>query len=420
MGKGGDKGGVNAQNLDGKYKQQHPWRDDFYHASEEEPHAVRRRIILKAHPEIEKLFVPDLRPVPLVIAMVLSQWILAYYCQFWSYPVYFGMAYLYSGTVCHSLSLMAHELSHNLVFKTRQANEWFGIFCNLACGIPSAVTFKRYHMEHHQFQGREGIDVDIPTYLEGRWVHSAPAKLLFLFLMPLMYGFRPAIIRPKNMTIMELVNIVAVLATYLVVYSYAGWAGALYLPVSFLLGHSLHPMAGHFVAEHFVFVEGHETYSYYGPLNLLAWNVGYHNEHHDFPRVPGWRLPQVRALAPEFYESLPCHSSWIAVMLRFVFDERISAFSRVVRSTRSVDKDAATALDIDAASFGPEVSAATDLAPGMAVPGAAGGKGKGKVTQQMMPDAAGITEATRCSNLIRQQRHESAEPAAGSSKDKDA
>ena len=38
-----------------------------------------------------------------------------------------------------------------------------------------------------------------------------------------------------------------------------------------------------------------ETFSYYGKLNLLTFNVGYHNEHHDFPSVPWHRLPQIRA-----------------------------------------------------------------------------------------------------------------------------
>jgi sphingolipid 4-desaturase/C4-monooxygenase len=72
----------------------------------------------------------------------------------------------------------------------------------------------------------------------------------------------------------------------------------------------LHPVAAHFIHEHYTFAENQETYSYYGPLNLVTFNVGYHVEHHDFMRVPGWRLPELHALMPQRYNALVSHRSW--------------------------------------------------------------------------------------------------------------
>ncbi|KAI4162547.1 MAG: hypothetical protein LQ342_003778 [Letrouitia transgressa] len=121
-------------------------------------------------------------------------------------------------------------------------------------------------------------------------------------------------------------------------------AGALaYLLASSFLAGSLHPCAGHFIAEHYVFekrprtfqerssVPVPETYSYYGPLNLLTYNVGLHNEHHDFPAVPWTKLPVLHSIAREFYSDLPHHQSWTWVMWQFIFDPSVGLWCRVKR-----------------------------------------------------------------------------------------
>lgn len=325
MGKGGD-----ATVL----KREKKTPEDFYMSYTDEPHVTRRKQILAKHPEIEKLQEPDSRPIPYVVVAVFVHVFLAYYSQFMSFPVWLSVCWIIGGGITHSLSLMVHELSHNLVFKNIDMNFYFGVFCNMGMGLPTAAVFKRYHMEHHQFQGDNAKDVDIPTWAEGWVFRGILGKALWVLLQPITYAIRPGIIRPKNFSQKEWINLIAVITSNIALYPLIGFSGMLYLGAALLLGMGSHPLAGHLIAEHFVFVEGHETYSYYGPLNYFAWNVGYHNEHHDFPRVPGWKLPEVKRIAHEFYDDLPTHESWPGAIFKFIFDPKMSVFSRVRRGDK--------------------------------------------------------------------------------------
>ena len=64
---------------------------------------------------------------------------------------------------------------------------------------------------------------------------------------------------------------------------------------------------------------------------MLLKFTGYHNEHHDFPNIPGSRLYKVKEIAPEFYDNLPSHDSWFRVYWDYLFREDVNPFNRVKR-----------------------------------------------------------------------------------------
>jgi sphingolipid delta-4 desaturase len=145
-------------------------------------------------------------------------------------------------------------------------------------------------------------------------------------------------------TSIHFINIFAQLSFDYMLVKTASLHSLYYLILSSFLAGSLHPCAGHFIAEHYVFekqptaakdpktgVEIPETFSYYGALNFFTYNVGLHNEHHDFPAVPWTKLPALHEIAKEFYADLPQHKSWIGVIWQFVWDKEVGMTCRVKR-----------------------------------------------------------------------------------------
>jgi sphingolipid delta-4 desaturase len=239
---------------------------------------------------------PNLKWV--VAGMVLFQIITSYFIRDFHWFPFFMIAYCIGGVLNHSLTLAIHEIAHNLAFGHSKPllNRAIGMIANFPLGIPMSVSFKKYHLEHHKYQGDEEYDMDLPSRMEAALFHTTFTKLIWLLLQPLFYTLRPLFLRPKPVTMLEVINLAMQVVFDIVIVYFFGWRSLFYLTFSTFLAMGLHPVAGHFISEHYVFVKGYETYSYYGPLNWITFNVGYHNEHHDFPNIPGSRLPEVSSV----------------------------------------------------------------------------------------------------------------------------
>jgi len=275
-----------------------------------------------------------------VMFIFITQMTIAYYIRDSSFWIILPVAYIYGGTVNHTLQLAVHDLSHNLGFESIWLNRVFSIIANLSTGFPSACTFTRYHMDHHQFQGVHGIDTDVPTMWEVRMFTNALLKTLWIFLQPAFYGIRPLLVKPQAPNRWEIANEVVIITFDLLIAYYLGIRALAYLVIGTILGLGLHPCAGHFVAEHYEFTKGSETYSYYGICNYFNLNVGYHYEHHDFPKVPWSNLPRVREMAPEYYNNLPYYTSYIKqVFWRYITDDTVGPHSRIKRKTTKALED---------------------------------------------------------------------------------
>jgi hypothetical protein len=79
---------------------------------------------------------------------------------------------------------------------------------------------------------------------------------------------------------------------------------------------------------------------------MLTYNVGYHNEHHDFPNIPGYLLPKLKKIAPDYYDNRPCHYSWIKVLVDFILDPDLGPKSRIRRTIRSDALKTNNAIDL--------------------------------------------------------------------------
>jgi sphingolipid 4-desaturase/C4-monooxygenase len=303
------------------------------------PHPPRRRAILAAHPEVAGLIGHDRRTAAITLCTVLGQTALA--AIFGS----LGLAYWWAAllaAICigafanHAMFVVIHDATHNCIFKSNTLNKWAAILADLPNTVPTAMGFRCYHMKHHSHLGDYDYDADLPSHWEARlFGRSAIGKAAWMFIFPIFQVTRLG--RLKGSVPMwgrwTFVNAGCVIFYDLAVLICFGPAALLYLFASFWFSvGGLHPLGARWLQEHYTPEASQETFGYYGILNRVALNIGYHNEHHDFPDIPWSSLPLLKQMAPEFYAGLKTHKSWVGLLIKFIFDPQFTLYTRVDRS----------------------------------------------------------------------------------------
>ena len=309
---------------------------DFSYVDDASSHFARRRDILSKHPEVKYLMGQNPWSAAWIVGLVALQFAVAAFTPDLHWLLIVLLAYGFGAFVNHALYVQIHECTHNLVFEKPSLNKVMGIVCDLALAMPSALAFRKYHLMHHKHLGQHGLDPDIVSHEEARLVGNTPLrKAIWIFFFSISQALRPLMVKRTDFWDRWIVaNIVVQVIVDVAVWFLLGPQALIYLALSTLFALGLHPLGGRWIQEHYVTREGQETYSYYGILNKTCFNMGYHNEHHDFANVPWNNLPKLRRLAPEFYDSLQHYRSWTGVLAKFIFDPAMSTYSRIVRPAR--------------------------------------------------------------------------------------
>lgn len=320
-------------------------------------HLQRRKLLQKMAPDVTKFYGYDVRTALLMSFLLPLQWsLMLVVAPRLSLVPTLALAYFVGACLHHMCFLSMHEAVHDLVFPQVWQNRLFSYLCNSPLIFPMASTFRRYHLLHHAQQGST-VDVDEPTEWEKRtFLTTRLGRAFWLSTTFIWYLFRPVVIQPHPPGIHEAQNIAlqaCILAGALRVLAHVHGAGtwaSLALPAFKVVAYSVLCSAlamgptvwvAHFVAEHKASCmaasehAGKEqrsaeekavlqelppvnTYSYYGLLNWFSFFVGYHVEHHDFPRVPGWKLPDLHKRLKGVYTATPHTDSWARCIYDFV------------------------------------------------------------------------------------------------------
>lgn len=234
----------------------------------------------------------------------------------------------------HGISLFTHEAVHSVLNPSRVVNNVFGAICAWPV-LQNFTAYKVLHLRHHKFLGVEGDPDHYANYTRWTWMVFIMNWLRFLIGYPVylvmipILGFRQGRSGDRFWIVIEslavlVMGVVIYLSPIPGTYLFYGWLLPMIVINSFvnirgMSQHTLLPKPNDPVL-------GSRTILSNPITRYFMCNENYHLEHHLFPRVPWYRLPELHR---ELNADLQAQSAtFIPGYLSFAWQFVITSFRR--------------------------------------------------------------------------------------------
>ena len=286
----------------------------------------------------------DLSPLRSTFHIV-AEWTLIlsaiFLCRRFFNPVVYLLTVAFIGARQHALLILMHDGVHYRLFRNRHLNDWTAEIVLAWPNLISARAYRRNHFAHHRYLNtaqdpdwtrRQG---DASWVFPQHWCRLALLMLRDLSGLGAIYYLKLAVMLLSKDVGVSRGFLAARYGFYAFIIAVLAWFGALHLLLVYWLVPLFTWMVVIFrvrsIAEHSA-IEGRvnayaQTRSTRASLLehvfIAPKNVNYHIEHHFYPSVPFYRLPQLHRVLmskSEFKESVHVTRSYLGVLRECVRD----------------------------------------------------------------------------------------------------
>jgi 5'-nucleotidase len=234
------------------------------------------------------------------------------------------VCYFFIGATIQGLAILMHEGVHGMLFRSRSLNRWVAF----ACGVPALLSVSSYrvgHLPHHRCERCNSDPDELENYSQN------PRVLSLLFMATLLFGELFGVFRvgPANLwkcsrsersnIIVEYGILIAIIVSVAATVPLGVLLHVWIFPV--LVGKQLtnvRTLSEHILTDKENRVSPTRTVVSNRFVSFFMCNLNYHVEHHLFPGIPCYNLPQLHHLLAEAFPqyNVPIYKSYS----RFLWD----------------------------------------------------------------------------------------------------